>query len=719
MNIRLRNDLLYFPRESGFEPTWVIKDPLTFEHYLFSQREYFLLNQIDGSQSEEDILLRWRDKFKTRSLSINQLRQFIRRLIQDKLVVVDQLGYGDSIYRRQVLQRRRSRTGLLINPLAIRFRGFNPAGLLRHLDWLGRLLFHPLTVAVSLIFSLTILLYMFGHFEDVAGRIPAIEQFLTAGGLIGLIVTIAIVKVIHEFGHALACRRYGGECFEIGVILLAFIPTMYCNVSDAWTFPRRWQRIMVSFAGIYLEICLAAVAAVLWLATPPSFGNALLFNVVLLCSVNTLLINGNPLLRYDGYYMLADWWNKPNLGSAANLATTKFWLSWFREPVQPIATSTGVLIYGLLSSVYRWFILLAILAGIVWVIGQAGSYPLGYLFSGFLLAGFVMTAIGRNVAIARGSQWRGASAVRLMCTLVILVGIAWFLFFVPLPCSVYCGVAVEATDPVRIYASQAGRIEFVEKNYAAVTAGQTIASIKNQLLKRRLQVKQNELKKYEDQLRELQLRVNQDPGLAASINTVRQKRNTLRDEIELVNEEINGLTMKSPVAGIVYPAVAKPRHWIDEPTTQRWEGFINDPKNIGCVVSRGEHLLSVSEVDQPTVSLIVGEGDVEWVEIGQSVKIRFEQLPNTPIYGEVIKIQRQDLPVKESDLNFQVESYLDSQGNQKLVQTPYRVEVGNTEIPSQVFPGSTGRGKISVRQQTLVQRLWHMIKTSFAKRGSP
>ena len=166
MNIRLRNDLLCFPREGGFEPTWVIKDPLTFEHFLFSQPEYFLLNQLDGSQTEDEIIAGWRERFKTRSLTIDQLRKFIRRLIHDKLVVVDQLGYGDAIYRQQLRQRHRSFAGLLANPLAIRFRGFNPAALLRRLDGLAALLFHPLTIVTSLIFALTVLLYLFGHFEE-------------------------------------------------------------------------------------------------------------------------------------------------------------------------------------------------------------------------------------------------------------------------------------------------------------------------------------------------------------------------------------------------------------------------------------------------------------------------------------------------------------------------------------------------------------------------
>ena len=718
MKIRIRSDLLHFPRDEEFEPTWVIKDPLTFEHFLFSQREYFLLNQLNGSQSEEDIVRLWRENFKTKTLSLDQLQQFIRRLIQDKLVVVDQLGYGDPLHEEQLRHRNRIFAGLLLNPLAIRFRGFNPGPWLRQLDWLGWLLFHPLTMVFSLSLALIVFLFTFGHFEDVAARIPAIEQILSAKGLLAIALTVALIKVIHELAHALACRRFGGECFEIGIILLAFIPTLYCNVSDAWTFARRWQRMVVSFAGMYVEILMAAVAAVVWLATPPCLLNALLFNVVLLCSVNTLLINGNPLLRYDGYYLLADGWNKPNLGAMANLAATRFWWSWlgFSEPTNTV--STGVLIYGLLASAYRWFVLLAIAGGIIWLIGQAGSFSLGYFVAGILMAGIVLTTIGRNVAIAKRSHWRGVSSIRLLCTLGLLGGIGWLVFVVPLPCSIFCGAVVEVTDPVRIYATNGGQIEFISPNYASVTTGQPIVRIKNPSLQRRRQIKQNELERYQAQLRQLELRFNEDATLAGRISAAKQKQTALSIELELLNQEIQGLTIESPVDGVIYPVAAKPKHLLDELDSQHWEGYLNDPKNLGYVVSRGDHLFDVGTQAAPSVFLIIGEANIPLVEVGQPVRIRFEQFPGPAFSGEAIKIHHQDLPVNQAYRNSELNSIRDLQGNQHFTQTPYRVEVGNLEVPAEVQPGSTGRARISVRQQTLAQRLERLIKTSLAKQGS-
>ena len=149
----------------------------------------------------------------------------------------------------------------LSNPLAIRFRGINPTAILKQLDWLGRIMFHPVMIVVALLAAAMMLMFLLGNFELVAERTPQIEHILSTRGVAGLLITVAIVKLLHELGHALACRRFGADCLEIGVMLLALIPTLYCNVSDAWTIQERWKRMTVSFAGMYVEICLAAIAA--------------------------------------------------------------------------------------------------------------------------------------------------------------------------------------------------------------------------------------------------------------------------------------------------------------------------------------------------------------------------------------------------------------------------------------------------------------------------
>jgi len=337
MNIRLRKDLNHTKRQQGLETVWVLKDPVAFTHFQFSEAEYFLAKLFNGDRSVDQVVDAWRRKFKSASLSLEQVNSFAQRLISDQLVTVEKPGYGRLLSRlddQQVSKQRRWPANWMVNPLAIRFRGINPNPILRQFDWLGRIMFHPAVIVLLLITSALVLLFLLGNFELIAERTPRIEQILSTQGVLGLLTTVAIVKVLHELGRALACRRFGADCLEIGVMFLALIPTLYCNVSDAWTIPDRWKRMMVSFAGMYVEICLAAIAAIAWCLTPPGLLSALLFNVVILCSLNTLLVNGNPLLRYDGYYLLSDWFEKPNLSQAASSELNKFASLAIRKPNQ-------------------------------------------------------------------------------------------------------------------------------------------------------------------------------------------------------------------------------------------------------------------------------------------------------------------------------------------------------------------------------------------------
>ena len=724
MKIRMRSDLLLIQREQDIESSWVVKDPISFEHFLFSARELFLLRQLDGTRTEDEIVSNWQAAFKTRSLTVEQLRKFVRRVIQDRLVVVEQLGYGQAIGNQQLKQSAMIRTHWWANPLAIRFRGFNPSVLLRRLNWVGGILFHPVIVCLVILASFLVFIYAFGHFEDVVAKLPAIEQLLNAQGLIGLVLTISIVKVLHELGHALVCRRFGGECLEIGVILLAMIPTLYCNVSDAWTFQERWKRLLVSFAGMYVEIILATVTAVLWLSTPPSLLNAMLFNVMVLCSINTLLVNGNPLLRYDGYYMLMDWWEKPDLGRRANEAVSELWLSCLFEPYNTRQTFDWVLVYGLLSFVYRWFVLVVILAGIAVMIGRAGSYPIGYTVAAVLLFTMLATAMKRSCQMIRGRQFVGWSMVRTACSLALLVGVGWFVWCVPLSCFVYCAASVEQADPIRVYAASDGQLVDVARNDDEVNPGDEIARIENPLLTKNLEVNYRQIEQHIEQLSALNRRINQEPELVARIGTLEEKIASLKNERTILSDSIRELVVVATSNGVVLPARANRTRMLDDQIgsqsqdSRQWEGHVNAAKNIGCYVSRGQHLLTIGSLENQVVSLLVGESDMGMIEVGQEVQVRFEMLPNTMMAGRVSKIQRQEIKLNQELIDSGVIStemmFIDAGGTSQLLQSPFRVELEMANSSAQAFTGSSGRAKISVRDQTVAERISRLIGRSLA-----
>src|SRR5277367_1597224 len=154
----------------------------------------------------------------------------------------------------------------------------------------------------------------------------------------------------------------------MGFLILCLSPAMYCNVSDAWTMPSKWHRIIISFAGIYVELIIAAISTFIWWNSPGQpFINNLSLSLMIVCSVNTIVFNGNPLMRFDGYYVLADWLEIPNLRDRCNKYLKNLALRIFlgvevpKEPYMALKRRTLFITYAVVSYVYRWVVTFSIL----------------------------------------------------------------------------------------------------------------------------------------------------------------------------------------------------------------------------------------------------------------------------------------------------------------------------------------------------------------------
>src|SRR5438094_1579128 len=241
----------------------------------------------------------------------------------------------------------------------------------RILTWMFKYLWWIFTwpfFALSLGLMLAAALHVTVHFQTFYDKLPAYQEFFAFRTMLYLWLSLGVVKVIHEFGHGLSCKAFGGECHELGVLFLCLSPCLYCNVSDSWTLPNKWRRIIISFAGIYVELVIAAIATWVWWYTPgrPVLNNIALC-VMVLCSVSTVVFNANPLMRFDGYYILADWLEIPNLRDRANRLlknlTCEYALGMEVQPEPYMQPSRQFLFvaYAIVSYVYRWVITFSIL----------------------------------------------------------------------------------------------------------------------------------------------------------------------------------------------------------------------------------------------------------------------------------------------------------------------------------------------------------------------
>ncbi|MEP6791791.1 MAG: PqqD family peptide modification chaperone, partial [Ramlibacter sp.] len=271
--------------------------------------ELLLARLGDGAPTQDDIL------------------RLLAQLYRNGMVQFDAAPHLSMLFAQRA-QEGRERSRGFINPMLLRMRLFDPTRLLDRLEPLLRpLLGKPGLVVWMLCAALAALLCAvnFPQLRAQASAQAASPHMLWLAWL-----CYPVIKAIHELGHALAVRRFGGAVHEVGITLLFLTPAPYVDASAANSFERRGQRIAVSAAGIMVELFLAALAAFVWFAVEPGRLRDVAFVTLLICSVSTLLFNGNPLLRLDGYYVFSDALDLPNLAARSNA----WWAAWAHRLVR-------------------------------------------------------------------------------------------------------------------------------------------------------------------------------------------------------------------------------------------------------------------------------------------------------------------------------------------------------------------------------------------------
>src|SRR5262245_36396813 len=368
VRLRLRPDLEIAPHKYEGRTYFIVKDPVSLRYYRFKEQEHFLLELMDGKHTLDDAQQAFETRFRPDRLTLEDLEGFGQQLLTVGLAHNDSPQAGKQLFDRRKKRLRREWLAVFTNVLYIKLPIFDPDWLLtKMLPWL-RWIFTPWNALASIGLMLAALSLVATHFEIFCDKLPGYHEFFSFGTVVNLWVALGIVKVIHEFGHGLSCKAFGGEVHEMGALFLCLSPCLYCNVSDAWTLPSKWHRIIISFAGIYVELVIAAIATFVWWNTPSQpFINNLSLSLMIVCSVSTVIFNGNPLMRFDGYYVLADWLEIPNLRDRCNKYLKNLALEHClgvevqREQYMEMGRRILFVTYAVGSWIYRWVVTFSIL----------------------------------------------------------------------------------------------------------------------------------------------------------------------------------------------------------------------------------------------------------------------------------------------------------------------------------------------------------------------
>ncbi|MCB2231453.1 HlyD family efflux transporter periplasmic adaptor subunit [bacterium] len=457
---RLRSDLIESPSEIEGETLYTIKDPVTGRFFRLRAPEHWLIHQLDGVRSPEQVASLFNDKFGAK-LGAAEVEQFI--------AVLGGLFFLEDQRSEQELARASGKAfaakTLFGRLLYFRFKAFKPGRFLDRLaDW-----YRPFHRPLWFLLASAVILFGFGVMFANAREFVTInvDGLLTVGRVLTIMASLFILIVCHEFAHALACRYYGGSIREMGFMLMYFQPCFYCDVSDAWLFPKKSHRMIVTLAGPFFQLLLTALAVLVWRVTVPGTLISEVSRIIVIVSSFSYLFNFNPLIKLDGYYLLSDSLEISNLRSKSfayfSNVIKRIVLGW-DEPAMAVTPRERriYLSYAVLALVYSGFLIGIAVYLLGWIlIGAWGGAGL------LLLAAVVLYILRQQIVdVAKGlvthirfMRKLLSQPIRLTIHIIVLAALLVLLIWVPFPYRVSGEVSVRPIATYQLSMTEYGLIE--------------------------------------------------------------------------------------------------------------------------------------------------------------------------------------------------------------------------------------------------------------------
>jgi putative peptide zinc metalloprotease protein len=386
LSIGLRRDLEVSRQVANGDIQYVIRDPLTFNSCALAQEDYQVFLHLEHMQSVRQAYENLTARGIISADQRDEFFQFVVDLQRHNLILLPIVD-GKVLYERFAERRKKEKASLPMRLISFQLPLFNPDRFLELTKRFAWPLFQSWFL-VAWLFMVGLATYMVSaRWSDFSS---ATASLLALQSLPLLIIILCILKAWHELGHAYACKIFGGTVPEIGLFFIVGTPCAYVDASSAWGFRDRWQRIAVNLAGMYFESLIAIIAVFVWSLTPPGLINSIAHYTIVISTVVTIMFNANPLLKFDGYYVLCDFLNIPNL---KRLATASMQHCLKRIFLGIEAPGIGVTwwsdrlftLFGAASDIYRVTVTLGIFAFLSLQIPTVGLLlGLFYIFAGLI-----------------------------------------------------------------------------------------------------------------------------------------------------------------------------------------------------------------------------------------------------------------------------------------------------------------------------------------------
>jgi len=714
---RLRGDLELHSAGDGL---WVLKDPLRLSYFQVSEAELNLLQRAGDGKPLERLSAELAAAHPEFDWSLPELRRFLAGAVRSGLMCANVPGNRLGNLRSRAA---RSSVAVLLNRwwslVSFRWRGVDPSGLLRLLSPVTAFLLQPAALCAALLLVLLAVVLVFVQREVIVSELPGLARLLAPSHLILMTIALVFVRGLHELGHAAVCSYFGGECRELGVQLTIFIPFPYCDVSDSWLWPERWKRMAVAGAGMAVEFVLAAICTLLWTSTYPGLLHDFCLNVMLLCSLNTLLVNGNPLLRYDGYYLLSDFCRVPNLAEAGNEeAVSLFRRLVLGEPPMFLSERSRVAricigLYGVAAAIYRLTITASLLALVFRFVEPSG---LGWAAIAPGIAALSLNAFTRMQGLLthlRATQ----SGHRVGLKLAVAIGLLITLLCVPVSIPLRAPFVLIPGNAVPVFVRGAGQVEWLIQAGSRVKAGDVLARLTNGDLELKIAEAEGDIARRTAAAAGIRLRQLESGSGDSSLAAAEELLESARRRLQLLKLAQSELIIRSPRAGIVFPARNVPQLSVRDPNRQslfRSSEVLDGTRRCFWLQPQTQ-LCTVGEYSDLRALACVRQTDVELLSANADASLRFDSLPSDALAGLLEAVSDTALQTVPPELTVAQRIPTDATGAPESGSVWYPLTVRPMNIGSSTAPlYATGTAFLEAAPASVWSRIRRLAGLTFS-----
>jgi putative peptide zinc metalloprotease protein len=693
----LRVDLVIHRAHFRRRASYVVKDPVALKYYRLGEREYQAARLLDGHRRGFEIVEEMRRLRPGEDFRIGDLAAIVQMTMRMGLLSLDpgaarQLHHTLRELTRHIKRKTRLKR-ILGAVLFIKIPIFDPDLLLMRLDRKLGFLWTRGALAVQLCLLAAALVAVVSHSAMFVESVPDI---FTWQNLVIMWICLILIKVVHEFGHGLACKHYGGEVHEMGAMFILGSPFLYCNASDSWIFPHKWQRLVVNFAGIYVEMFLAAIAAFVWVLTPQGIVHQVAMSVMIISSVTTVLFNANPLMKFDGYYALADWLEVPNLKERSDRDLIGRLAALFVGPAGRVRDAVAeafplIAVYGVASYLWAIVIFYNILRGVAYLLEPYGLHRLAGAAAAFVLGAGMFLPLGmaakrvREVLRQQGDD--DFLRRRALRTAGIIAAALLVIFLVPVPRHVTAAVVLDGSNRIPVERT-------LPRGASRVGRGETVATLRSNDLEARLAEAETDQATRQAVVDELSID-SQTAQLGPALAALRSAEAVLQE----VREDAAQSVLCAPFDAVVLTA--------------------DLPDRRGMFLRRGDTICELLPVGRIGAAVALDERSASLVQAGQTAYFRLSAAPSRRFQGVVEKTLRQNaasLPHESLSVSAGGTVAMSAGAVQPgasrsapPLHPVYRAEIVFDNPEGFLRPGMSGRARIDTGWTNIAVIVWEYI----------